>query len=163
MGERDNPSIERDDLVSATRLAGLLAVKSYKPNCGCTLRSWVITKMRYGACEHLRECRRQVGGGRGRAERGLVVHWVNWEDMQESPCVEIGPEAWVLYEDMLRRLRLEVEVLPGPLAHVIRLRYWELLTYKQAGARMGVHETRAFQLHREALARLRAWLTEEMT
>ncbi len=51
-------SDEREDLEAAVRLALVTAVRSYRPDRGATLRTYVIVQLHYAAQEFVRESRR---------------------------------------------------------------------------------------------------------
>jgi len=71
------------------------------------------------------------------------------------PSCEPGPEAAALSAELLGLLTEALRTLPELDRYVLRLRYVEEWTSQQIGAELGVHASRASQLHTAAVERLR--------
>nr|WP_279389412.1 RNA polymerase sigma factor FliA [Plasticicumulans lactativorans] len=67
-----------------------------------------------------------------------------------------GPEERVTREDLLTRVAASIDALPERERLVLALYYDEGLNLKEIGAVLGVSESRACQLHAQAITRLRA-------
>jgi len=63
---------------------------------------------------------------------------------------------------MQRALGLAIDRLPDREKLVIALYYYEGLTFKEIGKILGVSESRVYQLHTQAVLRLRGYLQRDM-
>jgi RNA polymerase sigma factor for flagellar operon FliA len=76
---------------------------------------------------------------------------------EDDPC------RLLLTRERARRIRAAIAMLPAQHEAVVRLYYERGLRLREVGARLGVTESRASQVHREALARLRPLLARYAT
>lgn len=79
-------------------------------------------------------------------------------DMVEPSSLDPSPEATVLKRDMASRVATAISQLPERLQLVLGLHYQEECTLREIGAVLGVSESRACQLHAEAIQLVRALL-----
>jgi RNA polymerase sigma factor for flagellar operon FliA len=79
-------------------------------------------------------------------------------DMVEPSSLDPSPEATVLKRDMASRVASAIAQLPERLQLVLGLHYQEECTLREIGAVLGVSESRACQLHAEAIQLVRALL-----
>jgi len=79
-------------------------------------------------------------------------------DMVEPSSLEPSPEANVLKRDLGARVANAIAALPERLQLVLGLHYQEECTLREIGAVLGVSESRACQLHAEAIQLVRALL-----
>jgi RNA polymerase sigma factor for flagellar operon FliA len=79
-------------------------------------------------------------------------------DMVEPSSHDPSPEAQVLKRDMASRVATAISQLPERLQLVLGLHYQEECTLREIGAVLGVSESRACQLHAEAIQLVRALL-----
>jgi RNA polymerase sigma factor for flagellar operon FliA len=79
-------------------------------------------------------------------------------EMVEPSSQEPSPEAMVVKRDLAARVAKAIEDLPERLQLVLGLHYQEDCTLKEIGAVPGVSESRACQLHAEAIQYVRALL-----
>jgi RNA polymerase sigma factor FliA len=79
-------------------------------------------------------------------------------DMVEPSSHDPSPEALVLKRDMASRIATAISQLPERLQLVLGLHYQEECTLREIGAVLGVSESRACQLHAEAIQLVRALL-----
>jgi RNA polymerase sigma factor for flagellar operon FliA len=79
-------------------------------------------------------------------------------DMVEPSSHDPSPEAQVLKRDMAARVATAIGQLPERLQLVLGLHYQEECTLREIGAVLGVSESRACQLHAEAIQLVRALL-----
>ncbi|NUL82752.1 MAG: FliA/WhiG family RNA polymerase sigma factor [Armatimonadetes bacterium] len=79
-----------------------------------------------------------------------------------SDCLSAGgdPTAEVEERERLRSLVGSIEALPEREKVVIALYYYEGLTFREIGQVMSISESRVYQLHAQAVARMRARLTD---
>jgi RNA polymerase sigma factor for flagellar operon FliA len=77
-------------------------------------------------------------------------------DMVDASSSEPSPEANVVKRDLGARVAAAIEQLPERLQLVLALHYQEECTLKDIGAVLGVTESRACQLHAEAVQHIRA-------
>lgn len=99
--------------------------------------------------EAYRELLREIG------EAGLVRLDV---DLIDPSSHEPSPEAQVLKKDLATRVADAIDGLPERLRTVLALYYQEECTLREIGEVLGVTESRACQLHSEAIHRIRAVL-----
>lgn len=79
-------------------------------------------------------------------------------DSVEPSSLEPSPEAAVMKRDMAARVASAIGALPERLQLVLGLHYQEECTLREIGAVLGVSESRACQLHAEAIQLVRAVL-----
>jgi len=79
-------------------------------------------------------------------------------DMVEPSSHDPSPEAMVVRRDLAARVAKAIQELPERLQLVLGLHYQEDCTLKEIGAMLGVSESRACQLHAEAIQFVRALL-----
>jgi len=74
----------------------------------------------------------------------------------------VNPSAEVEYKEMRRILGTAIERLPERERLVIALYYHEGLTFKEIGKVLSVSESRVYQLHTQAVLRLRGYLARDV-
>jgi RNA polymerase sigma factor for flagellar operon FliA len=79
-------------------------------------------------------------------------------DMVEPSSHDPSPEAQVMKRDLAARVANAIQALPERLQLVLGLHYQEECTLREIGAVLGVSESRACQLHAEAIQLVRAVL-----
>lgn len=79
-------------------------------------------------------------------------------DMVEPSSLDPSPEAMVMKRDIASRVATAIQQLPERLQLVLGLHYQEECTLREIGAVLGVSESRACQLHAEAIQLVRALL-----
>lgn len=73
----------------------------------------------------------------------------------------VGPLTLVETKEMIRTLGIATERLPEREKLVIALYYYEGLTFKEIGKVLTVSESRVYQLHTQAVLRLRGYLSRD--
>ncbi len=74
----------------------------------------------------------------------------------------VSPSAEVEFKEMRRILAMAIERLPERERLVIALYYYEGLTFKEIGKVLSVSESRVYQLHTQAVLRLRGYLARDV-
>jgi len=74
-----------------------------------------------------------------------------------------GPLSTVETKEMIRTLGLAIDRLPEREKLVIALYYYEGLTFKEIGKVLTVSESRVYQLHTQAVIRMRGYLSRDAT
>lgn len=137
------PQIDLGDAISAGVDGLLRAIDTFDPTRGRTFRSYTIYCVRKAILEYLRN--RSI-------ERRRFECFSLQEELEQTT---VDVEALALLEVFSALLRREVSRLPPRERVVIHQRYWLQETFVVIRRQLGVSETRVYQLHDQALARLR--------
>jgi RNA polymerase sigma factor for flagellar operon FliA len=148
--------IEISDLIQAGNVGWLQAAKSFRPDRGAPLAGYAKFRIRG---EMLDMVRRSAGRGQSRAPARMANdHDQGWEALlPASP--ESSPQHSVSSWQRDRIIGEELRRLPVRYRTVVRLRYSLEMTLRQIGAELQVNESRACQIHQNALNRLRQALS----
>lgn len=159
------PGVEEADLLQVGRVGLLLAVRLWDPRRGTKLTSYAVTMIRAAMLEELRQQDwvKRAGRRREREEGAVLPALVSLDEpaLGDEEPVRVadqvpGPddtEREALARVAAAELREELALLPRAERRVMRLRV-EGLTQAEAARRLGVSESRAFQLVRQARSRL---------
>jgi RNA polymerase sigma factor FliA len=146
--------IEMADLLQAGNVGLLKAERSYEPESGIPLAGYAKFRIRGEMLDMIRR----------HASRRLVLACDrdNLEDPEQPEwlaCVpapaEASPHSSALRQQRSAILREEIRRLPDRYRRVVSMRYSGELTLREIGAELRVNESRASQIHRLALIRLR--------
>jgi RNA polymerase sigma factor FliA len=150
--------IEMSDLIQAGNLGLLQAARTFCPQNGAPLAGYAKYRIRG---EMLDAVRRNSGPGRaGPVTRGSADDDSNdLESMIPAPA-EHSPHSLLAKNQRETILGEEVARLPPRYRAVVRLRYSREFSLREIGAVLRVHESRACQIHRSALGRLRRALSK---
>jgi len=150
--------IELSDLIQAGNLGLLQATRTFSPQNGAPLAGYAKFRIRG---EMLDAVRRNSGPGRaGLTTRGSTADDVNdLESLIPAPA-EYSPHSLLAKNQRETILGEEVARLPPRYRIVVGLRYSREFSLREIGAVLRVHESRACQLHRSALGRLRRALSK---
>lgn len=85
---------------------------------------------------------------------------IHLSDVINDQCA--GPLLEIESKEMRRMLAEAIERLPEREALVISLYYYEGLTFKEIGKVLSVSESRVYQLHTQAVLRLRGYLSRDI-
>jgi RNA polymerase sigma factor for flagellar operon FliA len=149
--------IEMSDLIQAGNLGLLQASRTFTPQNGVPLAGYAKFRIRG---EMLDAVRRNTGPGRA----NLITQGVEagetagLETMIPAPA-EQSPHSLLAENQRAAILDEEVARLPARYRAVVRLRYSREFSLREIGAVLRVQESRACQLHRSALGRLRRALS----
>lgn len=143
-------SADFDDYFQEARLAALIAVAEHDPNRGAgNEAAFVIERMRWRVTDAQR---RAIGRHHQHAKPGLDVDIPDPRDPQAEADNRLSAHA------DLRRVASMVGRLPWLEAITITLHYFEGLTHKAIGAKLGFTESRSCQICRRATAHLQRLL-----
>jgi RNA polymerase sigma factor (sigma-70 family) len=148
--------IEICDLVQAGNLGLLQATQSFEPSRGAPLAGYAKFRIRGEMLDMLRR-------SAGRDRSVSVMSRVNedgseWES-QLPAAPESSPQHSAVRQQRAAIIGEEMRRLPARYRMVVRLRYSREMTLRQIGAELRVNESRACQLHRSALDRLKRALS----
>jgi RNA polymerase sigma factor for flagellar operon FliA len=153
----DCPLADADDLASAALLGLIDAIDRFEPGRGVPFEAYASLRIRGAIVDELRRIDER-GRGAAAEERprpvsldGLVED--DWQAFLASGENEID-EAFEL-EDLRSRVQHAIDTLPPRQREVLARYYADSLTLREAGARMGISEARACQLHGRAISNLR--------
>jgi RNA polymerase sigma factor for flagellar operon FliA len=154
--------IEMSDLIQAGNLGFLQAARTFCPQIGASLAGYAKYRIRG---EMLDTVRRNSGPARAGTNQGSTAddgrdgQGTDLESMIPAPA-EHSPHSLLAKNQREAILGEEVERLPPRYRAVVRLRYSREFSLREIGAVLSVHESRACQLHRNALGRLRRALSK---
>jgi len=142
--------IEMSDLIQAGNVGLLQAARTYEPGRGAPLAGYAKFRIRG---EMLDMVRRNIGRGR-QTVCADSEESSDWESrLPANP--DSSPQAGAVRRQRLAIITEELERLPAKDRIVVRLRYSRGMTLGQIGTVLSVNESRACQIHRRALTRLR--------
>lgn len=150
--------IEIADLIQAGNVGLLKAERSYEPNSGIPLAGYAKFRIRGEMLDTIRR----------HASRRLVLACDrdNGDDPEQPEWLagvpapaEASPHSSALRQQRSAILREEIRRLPDRYRRVVSMRYSGELTLREIGAELRVNESRASQIHRLALIRLRQALS----
>jgi RNA polymerase sigma factor for flagellar operon FliA len=148
--------IEMSDLVQAGNLGLLQAARSFEPGKGAPLACYAKYRIRG---EMLDMVRRNMGSRQspsGRVAEG--EEFSDWESRIPAHP-DCSPQAGLLGRQRMTIISEEIERLPKKYQVVVRMRYSCEMTLRQIGSVLRVNESRACQIHRLALNRLKRALS----
>jgi RNA polymerase sigma factor (sigma-70 family) len=146
--------IEVADLIQAGNVGLLKAEKTYEPESGIPLAGYAKFRIRGEMLDMIRR----------HASRKFVLacdrdNVDDGEQMEWLACVpapaEASPHSSALRQERSAILREEIRRLPDRYRRVVSMRYSGDLTLREIGVELRVNESRASQIHRLALTRLR--------
>jgi RNA polymerase sigma factor for flagellar operon FliA len=147
---------DRDDAASAAMIGLIGAVDRFDPRRGVPFEAYAALRIRGAIVDELRRV-----DERGRADRrpeGAELA-VSLDDLMDKgahvgPVVDDGFSERYEQEDLKTRVQDALGRLPARQREVIARYYGDELTLREAGAKMGVSEARACQLHGRAIQNL---------
>jgi RNA polymerase sigma factor for flagellar operon FliA len=151
--------IEMADLIQAGNLGLLQAARTFSPQCGAPMAGYAKFRIRG---EMLDTVRRHSDAGRANfmpMQGSTADDGTDLESMIPAPS-EHSPHSLLAETQRAAILGEEVARLPPRYRTVVRLRYSREFSLREIGIVLRVHESRACQLHRCALGRLRLALSK---
>jgi len=179
------PYIEKEDLWQVGRLALWRAIRQFDPSRGTKFTSYAIAIIRgdirtYLACEdwvpRLEKNKRKAQEKGDAFANPVIYELVSFEDLllcdEEAASNDLAVEdklasaedveATVIIQIENKKLYRVIDGLPPREKRVIKLYYWHGLNWKQIGKQLGVTESRAWQLNRQAHNRLAPMLASQL-
>ena len=152
--------IEMSDLIQAGNLGLMQAERSFSDRKGVPLAGYAKFRIRG---EMLDMVRRNAGRGSSLAAKPMFRTGAGEEAFELENSVpargEDSPLRLLALRERAAILGEEVEKLPPRYRTVVRMRYSRDFSLREIGAALRVNESRACQLHRTALGRLRRALS----
>ena len=156
---------DRDDAASAAMIGLIGAVDRFDPRRGVPFEAYAALRIRGAIVDELRRV-----DERGRADRrpeGAELA-VSLDDLMErgahqGPAIDDGFTERYEQEDLKTRVQDALGRLPARQREVIARYYGDELTLRETGAKMGVSEARACQLHGRAIQNLKRDLSVHVT
>jgi RNA polymerase sigma factor for flagellar operon FliA len=144
------------DLVQAGNLGLLQAARSYEPSRGAPLAGYARHRIRG---EMLDMVRRNMGREHTAPTAAVDNSGSpDWESRIPAHA-DSSPQTRLLSRQRATIMREEIERLPEKYRTVVRMRYSCEMTLRQIGSALSVNESRACQIHRLALSRLKRALS----
>lgn len=150
--------IEMSDLIQAGNIGLLQAARTFRPQRGAPLAGYAKFRIRG---EMLDTVRRNSNPARANftIQGSTADDGTDLEGAIPAPA-EHSPDSLLAETQRAAILDQEVARLPPRYRTVVRLRYSREFSLREIGAALRVHESRACQLHRSALGRLRRALSK---
>jgi RNA polymerase sigma factor for flagellar operon FliA len=152
---------DRDDISSAAMIGLIAAVDRFDPRRGVPFEAYASLRIRGAVVDELRRV-----DERGRADRrpevaelAVSLDVLMEKGAHQGPAVDDGFTERYEQEDLKTRVQDALGRLPARQREVIARYYGDELTLREAGAKMGVSEARACQLHGRAIQSLRRELS----
>jgi RNA polymerase sigma factor for flagellar operon FliA len=151
-------SLADSDDVSSAALIGLIgAIDRFDPRRGVPFEAYAALRIRGAVVDELRRV-----DERGRADRrpegaelAVSLEVLLEKGVHQGPAVDDGFAERYEQEDLKTRVQDALGRLPARQREVIKRYYGDELTLRETGAKMGVSEARACQLHGRAIQSLR--------
>lgn len=156
---------DRDDVSSAAMIGLISAVDRFDPQRGVPFEAYASLRIRGAVVDELRRV-----DERGRADRrtenaelAVSLDVLLETGKHQGPAVDDGFAEHYEQEDLKTRVQDALGRLPARQREVIARYYGDELTLRETGAKMGVSEARACQLHGRAIQNLRRELSVHVT
>ena len=156
---------DQDDVASAAMIGLIGAVDRFDPRRGVPFEAYAALRIRGAVVDELRHV-----DERGRADRraegaelAVSLDVLLETGKHQGPAVDDGFTEKYDQEDLKTRVQDALGRLPARQREVIARYYGDELTLREAGAKMGVSEARACQLHGRAIQSLRRELSVHIT
>lgn len=155
-----NAVADTDDIASAALLGLIDAVDRFEPNRGVPFEAYASLRIRGAIVDELRRMDERGRGPVAEAQpKALSLDGLVEDEWQ--PFLVAGDDMDEPFEreDLKERVENALAMLPPRQREVLARYYAESLTLREAGARMGISEARACQLHGRAISNLRRALS----
>lgn len=156
---------DQDDVSSAAMIGLIAAVDRFDPRRGVPFEAYAALRIRGAVVDELRRV-----DERGRADRrpegaelAVSLDLLLETGAHQGPVADDGFTERFEQEDLKTRIQDALGRLPARQREVIARYYGDELTLREAGAKMGVSEARACQIHGRAIQNLRRELSVHIT
>jgi RNA polymerase sigma factor for flagellar operon FliA len=156
---------DQDDVASAAMIGLIGAVDRFDPRRGVPFEAYAALRIRGAVVDELRHV-----DERGRADRrpegaelAVSLDLLLETGTHQGPVADDGLAERFEQEDLKTRIQDALGRLPARQREVIARYYGDELTLREAGAKMGVSEARACQIHGRAIQTLRRELSVHVT
>lgn len=156
---------DHDDVSSAAMIGLIGAVDRFDPRRGVPFEAYAALRIRGAVVDELRRV-----DERGRADRrpqgaelAVSLDLLLEKGTHQGPVADDGFTERFEQEDLKTRIQDALGRLPARQREVIARYYGDELTLREAGAKMGVSEARACQIHGRAIQNLRRELSVHIT
>jgi RNA polymerase sigma factor for flagellar operon FliA len=156
---------DRDDVASAAMIGLIGAVDRFEPRRGVPFEAYAALRIRGAVVDELRRV-----DERGRADRrpegaelAVSLDLLLEKGTHQGPVADDGLTERFEQEDLKTRIQDALGRLPARQREVIARYYGDELTLREAGAKMGVSEARACQIHGRAIQNLRRELSVHLS
>ena len=156
-----SPLSDADDIASAAVLGLIDAVDRFEPGRGVPFEAYAALRIRGSIIDELRRVDERGRSG-DETPRATSLDGLVEDDWIAFLASDDGVDAKFDDEDLRGRVEGAIATLPPRQREVLARYYADSLTLREAGARMGVSEARACQLHGRAIANLRRALSVRM-
>jgi RNA polymerase sigma factor for flagellar operon FliA len=160
----DTPLTDSDDMASAASLGLIDAVDRFEPGRGVPFEAYASLRIRGAMIDELRRTGERARKTTPEAQpRTLSLDGLVGDEWQQAvPSVEDDISETFEREDLRGRVQGAIDELPPRQRELLGRYYSDSLTLREAGARMGISEARACQLHGRAIVNLRRTLAVRM-
>jgi RNA polymerase sigma factor for flagellar operon FliA len=156
---------DQDDVSSAAMIGLIGAVDRFDPRRGVPFEAYASLRIRGAVVDELRRVdeRGRVDRRPEGAELAVSLDLLLETGAHQGPVAEDGFAERYEQEDLKTRIQDALGRLPARQREVIARYYGDELTLREAGAKMGVSEARACQIHGRAIQNLRRELSVHVT
>jgi RNA polymerase sigma factor FliA len=152
----DHPLADSDDLASAAVLGLIDAVDRFEPGRGVPFAAYASLRIRGSIVDELRRLDERGRGASAETPRAMSLDGLVEDEWQAFlATADDALDEQFESEDLRTRVEGALEHLPPRQREVLARYYADSLTLREAGARMGISEARACQLHGRAISNLR--------
>ena len=148
------------DVLQEAALGYLRAMERFDPARGLKPQTLGARRARGAVLDYLREIDPLTRGQRKRVKAGapspVVILGLDECNVLKFPAPSMLPDESAARAELERRVAAAMRTLSDRDWQVVSLTFWCGLTLREIGRRLGIHETRASELRKRALKRLRA-------
>jgi RNA polymerase sigma factor for flagellar operon FliA len=155
-----NAVADSDDVTSAALLGLIDAVDRFQPGRGVPFEAYASLRIRGSIVDELRRMdERGRGATANERPRPVSLDVLVEDEWRPFLATDDGLDDEFEREDLRGRVEGALGTLPVRQREVLARYYSDALTLREAGARMGISEARACQLHGRAISNLRRALS----
>ena len=146
---------DADDVYSSALLGLIDAVDRFEPERGVPFEGYASLRIRGAILDELRRVDERGRGATAEAPKAMSLDALVEDEWQAFLAVEHAFDEPFERADLRCRVQRALATLPPRQREVLARYYGDELTLREAGARMGISEARACQLHGRAIFNLR--------